>query len=350
MALCFCFSAHSQSRSDTSIYVPLPGGGDAVSRSFFLENLKMEVGARSYAVVEREEGADYVLSGSLSQEELSDDESSSLPMINKLHLVLVDKSDGHIVAEQDLYYEVLEETYEILPLLVFNMIANIPLTKLTGSALVQQEALITPEEEKDDVLDRRLYLGLMGGGSYGVYLDARLDNYVSAEVPFGYQFSLFAAYKFLSFLSLQAGASVYFDSAEFRASAINNGTLTYRTDTYQSWTLQVPVTAKFTFPLDPFILSLFVGPYFTVPLGPMTRKTAGSAIQLTTDYTLSLPIGVTGGVEVGGRLGPGILFADLRYGADIGRTHINDSGLEFHRSRISLSLGYQLGFFKKKYK
>jgi hypothetical protein len=48
-------------------------------------------------------------------------------------------------------------------------------------------------------------------------------------------------------------------------------------------------------------------------------------------------------------MGPGAIIADLRYAADLGSLEAKNGGIEaFRRGMISLTVGYELGFFTRK--
>jgi hypothetical protein len=67
-------------------------------------------------------------------------------------------------------------------------------------------------------------------------------------------------------------------------------------------------------------------------------------------YSVFPPLGLLGGVSTGVPLGPGIIFADLRYAADLGELELKDGGeIEtYRRHMLSLSIGYEFGFFRKR--
>jgi hypothetical protein len=56
-----------------------------------------------------------------------------------------------------------------------------------------------------------------------------------------------------------------------------------------------------------------------------------------------------GGLSGALKLGPGLIFAELRYAADLGEPEPRDAEIRaYRRSMASLTLGYELGFFVKK--
>jgi hypothetical protein len=112
--------------------------------------------------------------------------------------------------------------------------------------------------------------------------------------------------------------------------------------TLSSTTLTIPALAKLTYRPGNFYLAAFAGPYFTIPLGTMEVTLNGTAES----YSFTAPVGITGGVDVGVKLGPGLLFLDLRYGADLTYFWANDSA-QYTRSMFVVSLGYNYGVINK---
>jgi TolB-like protein len=112
--------------------------------------------------------------------------------------------------------------------------------------------------------------------------------------------------------------------------------------TINTATLTIPILAKLTFRPGNFYLAGFAGPYFSFPLGAMAIERNGT----TESYSYTAPMGINGGVDVGVKLGQGVLFLDLRYSADLSYFWANDSA-QFTRSMFSVSLGYNYGFINK---
>jgi hypothetical protein len=103
----------------------------------------------------------------------------------------------------------------------------------------------------------------------------------------------------------------------------------------------IPLLAKLTFRPGIFLFSLFAGVHVTIPLGKMDY-TGQSNENASYDY--SVPLGLSAGADIGIKMGPGVLFADLRYLMDFGNTSIRDDyGVlsVYKRSQVSVSLGYE---------
>ena len=99
-------------------------------------------------------------------------------------------------------------------------------------------------------------------------------------------------------------------------------------------------------PSGRFAVSLFTGPYFSIPLGKLEYASG----DRTDSYNFNVPAGWLVGVAPGIRLGPGALFADIRYGGDFGNTSISDNNgvlSVYSRNMVSFTLGYEVGFIRR---
>ncbi|MDR1074388.1 MAG: outer membrane beta-barrel protein [Treponema sp.] len=173
-----------------------------------------------------------------------------------------------------------------------------------------------------------------------------------------------------NFLFGAAQASVYFtDNVALQTGLIYNrdiveysGVETYMETqhpykaTFDSTSLIVPALVRYDFRPGLFVLGIMVGPYFTIPLGSMKYNVRYSTGYLyegkDMDYAYSIPLGIMIGGSAGMRLGPGSLFADVRYGIDLGNVSIASYGIldVYKRFFISFTLGYEFGFLERRIK
>jgi hypothetical protein len=107
---------YSQNRADTTLYIAPVSGGSATDRTFFEENLKMEVSAAGYNVIDDLFDAIYSISGSIAPEDDG----------NVLSITLSNVAESREMVTQELFYIQVEESYEVLPFLVWQMLANAP--------------------------------------------------------------------------------------------------------------------------------------------------------------------------------------------------------------------------------
>jgi hypothetical protein len=152
---------------------------------------------------------------------------------------------------------------------------------------------------------------------------------VSAELlEFGKLFSL----------SLQAEALFTRDTAAFSVASTGD-------EEFEYMQLLFPLLIKFNIHPGRFVISPYGGLYYPLPLTDMKYSLNGRENDFA--YSYSLALGYMGGISLGTMLGPGRLFLDTRYAADLGEIRNTATGRElFGRNMISLSLGYELGLFK----
>jgi hypothetical protein len=194
-----------------------------------------------------------------------------------------------------------------------------------------------------------LYLGVRTGPSLRFYTpsdDTRFTggdtNAVSMDLAFQVNF------KALSFLSIQAEAVFTWDRASLWAYSSGSMADRYSSD-YTGFSLQFPLIAQFDFYPGRFRISPFLGAYFLVPLGKLRAESSLDGESRSLDYTFSSPLGLLGGLNGALKFGPGAIIADLRYAADLGDLEASEGKIqEFKRSMISLTVGYEFGFFTKK--
>jgi hypothetical protein len=211
-------------------------------------------------------------------------------------------------------------------------------------------------EASPDLLNRWLYLGLRGGGSFRFHTLPELTmDYYSYMPGLTYEVAFQAAFRFLPFMSVQAEAVFTHDRAKFRGTESHQlgdrSWFIYYTDTYSSTSLMFPLTVKFPLVAAPYIVAPFVGAYWAMPLGKMTlASNIASRPTGEFDYKLSGHFGLTAGVDLGINLGPGILFLDARYGGDFGEVviQVGDSKITYKRVMLSLSIGYEIALLDKK--
>jgi hypothetical protein len=199
--------------------------------------------------------------------------------------------------------------------------------------------------------EHRLFLGLRAGTSLRFYSRPRADPFVEKDVHnyFNLNIALQASVHFNSLLGVQAEAIFTTDYAPFKSYSITGGTVANTLYLYDApvtaWSLMIPLALKITHRDAPLLAAGLAGLYLAVPLGNMQNNAMGGNFG----YALTLPIGYTVGVDLGMKAGPGYLFLDLRWAQDLGDTvKTNSRELIYRRSMISLSVGYELGFFRKR--
>ncbi|MDR1411214.1 MAG: PorT family protein [Spirochaetaceae bacterium] len=201
-----------------------------------------------------------------------------------------------------------------------------------------------------EIYSRWLFLGVRAGPSLRIYTpsgDTAFtggDTY-SASLEAGVQASL----QIVPFFSIQAEAVFTWDNASKWQYSYNGNDLDRYARTFDGFSLQFPLVAKLNFYPGKFRVSPFFGGYFIVPLGEIKTDSPQDDGK-SFSYSLSPPLGLLGGISVGFPLGPGIIFADIRYSADLAEPELKDSGgiNTYRRHGAALSFGYEFGFFKKR--
>jgi hypothetical protein len=317
----------AQLRKETAIYVSPTTGGNDEDRRFFDEMLPMEVGARGYTVVNRSRDADYTLTATLSVEDLrgipdgtadadgesegetdsTDEYGEADEPFNILHVGINENKDGRVIAEQDLYYRRTEDTYEILPLMIFYMVANIPLSQT-----------INDEEW------RNKWLYIMGVAMWTprMYINStNAQARATSLVQFGA--ALAVEFHFLDFMSAQLGVDMTVDSVSVRSGTV-----------YQSPVIEVPLMLKFPIKPKPtrhFLLEPYFGIQFNAAL---TSETSPPLVSLL------------GGFDYGVKAGPGAVVFDARVTGDIGNSRVDSKteAIDYSRYSIKIGVGYKIGF------
>jgi hypothetical protein len=285
-------------------------------------------------------------------------------------------ADGALVYTDELVAEDIDEAMGYMPALVSWVFSRIPEERMvtvvgTNSTLeikTDSSETDTPEIKTDssgqqyevinDPLNRWLYVGGRVGGSLRFYTLPQLVQDYSSNFTqgFSYEVALQFGFRFLSFMSIQAEAIFTQDQAPFRAPKFNmlddEIRYIYYTDSYNSKSLMFPVTLKFPLAFEPYMVTPFGGIYLALPLGQMSLETSNiNGKNGTFEYGLTMGLGLTMGVDLGLRLGPGVLFLDIRYSGDFGDTVIQmDDGTtrSYNRKMLSFSIGYELAIFNKK--
>jgi hypothetical protein len=66
-------------------------------------------------------------------------------------------------------------------------------------------------------------------------------------------------------------------------------------------------------------------------------------------YTVEPPVGITAGIKTGTKAGAGVLSFNFRYSSDLGLSDVpGNPGIRFTHSVLSVSFGYDFGFFNRK--
>jgi hypothetical protein len=199
---------------------------------------------------------------------------------------------------------------------------------------VDREIIIEPEIQIQETLVEPQYwlrLGFRLGGGDSMWHYKTSNEYIIHLLNVG--IGIQAAVNILPWFTIQPEVNFSVDISLPWNTNPTGGTLV-------SSYLTIPVLFKFNWYKNNLMTSLFVGPYFYLPLFLI----GGSDGNF--NYKPQIPGFIFGG-SIGWKIGPGHLFVDARFKYD-GYFWSNPKSGPFYRNTIKLSIGYELPFFKKK--
>jgi hypothetical protein len=285
-----------------------------------------------------------------------------------------------LIYTDELVYEEFFETADTLPGMIEWIFSHIMVDEVAAGepALAMEEDAEDFDEESAEAYEevelevpdsdawkyKRLYMGLRGGISARFYKTPWSDPYVANDARLlTFDAGLQIAVSLADFFDIQVEALFTKDDALFRGldmqrDPVSDGVVQVPfSETFDSFSLMVPLLLKFSFKPGPFLVAPFGGAYFTVPLGKANGSGGAPEFNGTPaskrgsyDAALDIPIGFTVGFSLGVKLGPGVLFTDIRYAQDIGTTTITASNGNrlYNRNMASFTLGYLFGFIDRK--
>jgi hypothetical protein len=190
-----------------------------------------------------------------------------------------------------------------------------------------------------------LYLALRGGISAGFYTRASEAAFNAVEESVNNYLNVSAAFQvsaqLLSFLGVQTEAIFTSDYAPFRIINENQTAIDLYRDPFRSYSLMIPLLVKLTHRQSRYFATVFGGAYLSLPLGEMQSRGGGF------NFSVDPPFGYTAGVSTGIKAGPGFVFLDLRWSADLGQTIKTNGDPLYKRSMFAISIGYELGLINK---
>jgi hypothetical protein len=324
----------AQSRDDVKVYVPPVSGGVPEQQMFFAENFKMELIGANYAVVDDRNNSDYTMNLAITQdvEDTYEDDAGGRmvqQIVNVLTVSLQDSRDNREILQFSWAFETLEEMYEWNLHLIYQAMANVPLTKLTGVPDTNHwrnkwiyvrasfDYPITFYANPDPVA---VYSTPPANGTRPDY--SKLDHKV---MPYP-GMSLGVEFQFLNFMSVEGDFRLNFGDP-------------------LSTTLIPSIDLELKFPLKP-------SKHFMIePYGMVTFPTT------TATETVDFPrLGLGGGIQLGVKGGSrGAFFVDVNYVHYLGNVVTlntdaakpNPATISWNRFAIGLGVGYKIGFLNR---
>ena len=250
---------------------------------------------------------------------------------NMFNASIINLETGQQIVGDSENYDTLDDGIEVMERLA---------GKLTGVAA-------KPVFRFGEWEDSRLYAGLRLGVSPRFYGLSKDISSGSAETGASFEAALQVSVYLFSLFNIEAGlqTELLFSMDTVSYSGTDSGGAF--TASFTSSVPEIPLLIKALYrPSGRFAVSLFTGPYFSIPLGKLEYASGDG----TDSYNFNVPAGWLVGVAPGIRLGPGALFADIRYGGDFGNTSISDNNgvlSVYSRNIVSFTLGYELGFLRR---
>ncbi|MDR2052022.1 MAG: hypothetical protein LBP80_01285 [Treponema sp.] len=295
-------------------------------------------------------------------------------------------SDSSLILSEELVYVDLEEALDLIPILVWSLLGNIPaktmpldtnwrtewlyLGLLTGGTLSHDK--LQGFNSKGNSKNSDFYgegLGISPTASFTMMVpflniplkgDPRVYLELQTEVLFSWEW---------------AGYTYYHDKDSAPPPGVSKSGVW--TDEYSFFSLTFPLMLKVEFHYGPLMFAPYGGAYFYLPLGeaqsrsnrlkeniyfPDGRPNPNPAPSLYREEQDSLrvsvegiPLGMTFGFYTGIKMGPGALVIDLRYSRDFGtlkfsdldgKNTLNGQYIGVDRNKFTLMVGYEIGLFK----
>jgi TolB-like protein len=189
-----------------------------------------------------------------------------------------------------------------------------------------------------------LYFGIRGSYSLRMYELSDSVEGIGDDAPPSFEVGAQLSLQLTRVLALQVEALYTHDYFQYD---YDYGTLIDHGGSFAADSLMLPALIKLAWRSPHILFALFGGAYMTIPMGSMEYNSIGFGDY----YEFSVPVGITGGLNFGVKLGPGALFLDARYSRDMGNTSISDDYgtlAVYSRSMVSFSLGYEFGLINRK--
>jgi hypothetical protein len=328
-------AAFTQTRDDISVYIA-PVVADPDQAAFFHDSFTTETMGAGYKITEKAKEADYTLNLEVKPNMILYDDGTEEPAPpdekqSVLQISLLRNEDKAEIVAFSFAFDTTDEMYDFNLYLLYETMANVPLTKLGGI-------------EKDDRWRNKwLYVrasfdypitfyqlnnpGALWGGGNGDISDAErwhnLDHRISPfpAVTFGLEF------QYLNWMSSEI-----------------NFNLSFSDPMSTSFIPSIQIEQKFPVkPTDYFMIE----PYIAVSFPANTSVNS-----------LKFPqAGLGGGVQLGVRGGSmGAIFVDVNYIYYLGNVIIkNDSSyypypseIQYNRFVVGIGIGYKAGFYDRK--
>jgi hypothetical protein len=233
-----------------------------------------------------------------------------------------------------------QEVLDFIPFLIWQLTSVFPVD--TAPLPKTNNGPFPPSAPEDYAWKHKwLYVGLLAGGSGRFYdrtdIDPSTRNIgMALDLAFRAEVQVISHYWPNNYLSLSVltGAALNLDNADYRDYDSTGGAMLMTPVKFSSSSLSFPLGLKVNYKPGALSFGLYVAAYYDLLLQDPPES--------------AFPLGITAGLEAGVHVGPGLLYMDVHYAADVGETVFpSPSGISYKRSLIAMSLGYNFGFFKR---
>lgn len=167
--------------------------------------------------------------------------------------------------------------------------------------------------------------------------------------------SIFARYDFTKNVSIQGEFGFLINNGKQNKFILQGESLALNVN-YNS--LEIPILAIFTLPLNSAFINFEIGPNFSIPIGKAKLKVKTQGANMTALWNASsggiydaeskishFNFGFAIGASIGGKVGSGIIIANLRFINDFTKLKDLDSDIDLMTRRaLTISAGYQFTF------
>jgi hypothetical protein len=205
---------------------------------------------------------------------------------------------------------------------------------------------IEPEPAPSAVIsdiEHWLYVGLKGGASLRFFSRPESDFFLNSQAMHYCNFNaaVHGSVHLFTYFDMQLEMNFTYDYAPFiYFSSLGN----VDTTPFYTLYLTVPLLLRSNIRKGNLLAGIFGGAYMILPLGQMKNDRMGGSFG----YAIDLPLGYTAGVNSGMKLGPGYLFLDIRWAADLGKQiKLESAEPLYQRSMVTFNIGYEFGIIEK---
>jgi hypothetical protein len=328
----------AQSREDVRIYLPLVVAVDPMQADFFRKNFAMEIAAAGYTVTENVTEADYSLRVRVSENTASPSDDQYA-----LQLSLLRNSDNSQVVSLSFGFTELEEMYNHNLSLIYQVLANVPLSSGDDKTLVKY--MVGQNADREDWW-RNKWLYLRASFDFPIsYYQSQPDGLYEGVFTYDGPMENPARYSRNTHRIIPMPGATIGLEVQFLYWMSFEANFEMRIGDAVGFALMPGIGAQVKFPIKPST-HFMLEPYITAVLSANNEDDSISFSRYS----------IGGGAQLGvrgGRMGAFFFDASYLYSLNEAVTNNPDpvfphpAKLHWKRSVIGLSLGYKVGFINR---